>query len=763
MRASLFGSSPVWLRTLFCGLGLVLLISAPAFAGTVSKVQIVGAERVEPSTIVTYLGLREGDVASQDALDRSLKSLYGTGMFADVQISELNGVVTVRVLENPIINQIAFEGNDKLDNDKLLAEIQARPRQVFSRANVQSDVSRIYDLYQKNGRFSATIDPKIIKLDQNRVNLVFEISEGPLTKIDTIKFVGNNHFSDDALRSVIASREARWYSVISSNERFDQDRMAFDQELLRQFYLKEGYADFCIISVASELSQDKKKFFVTVTLDEGSRYRIGEIRVNSQMRNLDPKLMLKDLVFKKGDWYNSEDIKETTDAMTRRLGDMQYAFSAVVPDVLRNKRNQTVDVLFNINETPRVYVERINVNGNVRTLDKVVRREMELAEGDAFNRTLLAQSEQNIKDLGYFSKVDVKTQPGTTPDKTIVDINIAEQSTGEVSIGGGFSTSDGPLADFRIRERNFLGRGQTLGFSTVIAGSKTEFDISFLEPHFLDRDLAAGFDLFHMTRDQQDQSSFDQKRTGGGLQMGYPLSEKLRQTWKYRLEQNEITNIDPAASLYIQDQEGTRMTSAVSQRLDYSDLDSRIFPTDGFAAWLDTEVAGLTGDAKYVMGRLGGTYYYPVADNWVFSLLGETGAVAGYGDANVMINERFFLGGTNLRGFEKSGVGPRDQTTQDSLGGNQFYRGTAELMFPLGFSEDAGVAGHLFGDVGSLWGVDTTSAVNVLDKKSLRASAGVGVSWRSPMGPVRIDLSKPLLKEDYDVDQIFRFSFGTQF
>lgn len=743
----------------------ISLMVAPslAMASIVRDVKVVGSERVEPSTVLTYLSLKKGDDVTQDALDDALKSLFATGLFADVQVSETNGIVTVKVVENPIINEVAFEGNDELEDEKLQGEIQARSRQVFTRSSIQNDVSRLYDIYQRNGRFSADIQPKIIKLDQNRVNLVFEISEGPLTEIETIRFVGNERFDDDSLRSVIASKEARWYSILSSSDRYDGDRLAFDQELLRQFYLKEGYADFRIVSSSSELSQDKTKFFITMQVEEGQRYKVGDISVNSQIRNLDPQQLMPDITINSGDWYDAEHIKTSIDGMTRKLGDMQYAFVNVVPDVNRNRDAGTIDLIFNINESPRVYVERINIDGNVRTLDKVVRRQIELVEGDPFNRTLLGKSEQKIKDLGYFGKVDVKTLPGTTPDKTIVDVTVEEQSTGEVSLGAGFSTADGPLADFHIKERNLLGKGQNLGFAATIAGARTEFDVSFTEPYFLDRDLAAGFDLFHTTKDQQDESSFDQKRTGAGLRMGYPLSQNLRQTLKYRIENNEIDNVDTAASRYVLDQEGKRITSAISQRLEYTDLDSKIFPTDGYTAWLDTEFAGLGGDAEYLLGKVGVGYYYPVADNWVLSSILETGIIASYGETDVKINERFFLGGTNLRGFEKAGVGPRDLATDDSLGGNQFYRGTVELKFPIGLPEDLGVAGHAFTDAGSLFGIDDTSTTSLVDESSLRLSAGLGLSWRSPMGPVRIDLSKPILKEDYDIEQVFRFSFGTQF
>lgn len=754
------------IRRLLCAtaLSVSLTVALPAFAdNAVRDIKVVGTERIEAATVMTYLDLQKGQIATQQSLDDALKSLFATGLFADVQLTENNGVVTVKVVENPIINQVAFEGNDKLEDVALQSEITSRPRQVFTRTQVQNDVSRLYEVYRRNGRFSVQIDPKIIKLDQNRVNLVFEITEGEETTIGTIRFVGNERFSDDELRSVLSSQEHRWYNFLSSSDRYDPDRLDFDMEQLRQFYLKEGYADFRVLSSASELSKDKKNFFVTVTVDEGERYKVADVTLNSRIRNLDPTSLTDQVSFKVNDWYNADEVKTTVDHMTKALGDMQYAFVAVVPDVQRNRDAKTVTIAFNINESPRVFVEKVNINGNVRTLDKVVRREFEVVEGDPFNRSKVAKSEQNIRNLDYFEKVEVKTLPGSAPDKTVVDVNVEEKSTGEISVGAGFSTSDGPLADFRLRERNFLGKGQDVSLATTIAGKRTEFDLGFTEPYFLDRDLSAGVDLFHITRDQQDESSFDQKRTGGGLRLGYPLSENWRQSLRYRIEQNEITNVDEDASRIIRDQEGDRLTSAFSQRLTYEDLDSRIFPTDGVTAWLDAEVAGLGGDAEYYSGKLGASYYYPVSHGWVASATGEVGAISGWGDGNVKINERFFLGGSTLRGFSKSGVGPRDLATDDSLGGNQFYRGSIELSFPIGFPEEMGVSGHAFSDFGSLWQLDESDLTGIADESSLRATAGLGFSWRSPMGPVRIDLAAPLLKEDYDEKEVFRFSFGTRF
>jgi outer membrane protein insertion porin family len=516
------------------------------------------------------------------------------------------------------------------------------------------------------------------------------------------------------------------------------------------------------MSAVAELSNDRDNFFITFTVEEGDRYKVGETKIDSKIRNFDANVLNDQITLKKGDWYDADEVQKIVDRMTNELGDRQYAFVTVRPDIQRVRESKTVNITFQINETPRVFVERVNVTGNVRTQDKVVRREMELVEGDPFNKSKLAKSEQNIRDLDFFENVNVEAKPGSAPDKTVIDIGVAEKSTGELSVGAGFSTSDGPLADFRIRERNLLGRGQDLLFATTIAGKRTEFDISFTEPHFLDRDLSAGIDLFHITRDLQDESSFDQKRTGGGFRFGYPLSEHWRQTLKYRAEQNEITNVQSDASRFIRDQEGERMTSAISQRLDYDTLDSKIFPTDGWQGWLETEFAGLAGDAEYVSAKTGASYYYPIADQWTLNVLGEVGGITSYGDADVEINERYFIGGSSLRGFEKAGIGPRDITTNDALGGNYFYRGSVETSFPIGLPEEMGIQGHAFSDFGSLWELDDSGS-DIVDENSIRASAGLGLSWRSPFGPVRVDLAKPVVKEDFDEQEVFRFNFGTRF
>ncbi len=747
---------------LFGFFAIFIMPSYALAAQQVSKIEVIGQQRIEPSTIVSYMDLKVGDVVNDAATDRALKSLFATGLFADVRVESRGGVVQVSVVENPVINEIVFEGNDKIADNELLGEIQLRSRKVFTRGKVQSDVSRLYQVYRRQGRFSVAIEPKIIQLDQNRVNLIFEINEGAVTKVKSVRFVGNKKFSDSKLRGVISTKETQWYRFLSSSDRYDPDRVNFDQELLREYYLSQGYADFQILSSVAELSKSKDSFLLTMTVEEGPRYKFNETEIISGIRHLETDALKGSVRYKKGKWYDANKVKETVRLMTDQLGDLQYAFVDVRPDLRKDKEARTIDISFMISETPRVFVERINVNGNIRTLDKVLRREMEIVEADPFNRSKLARSERNIRNLNFFENVDVAVSQGSAPDRTVIDVNVQEKSTGELSIGAGFSTNDGPLADFSIRERNLLGRGQDLVLSALVAGERSQLDLSFTEPYFLGRDISAGFDLFATERDLQDESSFDQKRTGGALRVGYPLSQNWRQTLRYTFENNNITDVDDDASLFIAAQEGERSTSAISQRLSYDTRDSRMQASSGTSYWLDTELAGLGGDAKYISARTGASHYVPVADSVVLNVLGEVGAIEGYGDEDVQINERFFLGGSTLRGFERSGVGPRDDDTKDALGGNFFYRGSVELSFPLGLPKELGIQGHAFTDAGSLTDIDQTGS-GILEADSIRAAAGFGLSWRSPFGPIRLDFALPYSSEDFDEEENFRFDFGTRF
>ena len=730
--------------------------------GTISEVRIEGTQRVEPETVRSYMLVQPGDPFDTDRIDRSLKSLFATGLFADVTLRREGDALIVRVVENPIINRIAFEGNHKLSDQTLESEVQLKPRVVYTRTKVQSDVKRILDLYRRNGRFAATVEPKIIPLEQNRVDLVFEIDEGPVTGVRSINFVGNRQFSASRLREVIQTRESRWYRFFSSDDNYDPDRLTYDRELLRKFYLSEGYADFRVVSAVAELTPARDGFFITFSIEEGERYRFGKIDLTNELKDIKAEELKPLVTVTEGDWYNADQVDKTIAALTDALGNRGYAFVTIEPKVKRNPEARTVDVTFDVKEGPRVYVERIDITGNVRTLDKVVRREFRLVEGDAFNTSKLQRSEQRIKNLGYFRKVDVTTNPGSAPDKTVIGANVEEQSTGEFSVGAGFSTSEGVLGDISIRERNLLGRGQDLRIGTIIAQRQQQVDLSFTEPYFLERNLAAGFDIFEINQDNQLIGQFNQFTVGGTLRAGYQITEPLRQTFTYTLRNDRITNVQPTASRFIQEEAGSRTTSAVGQVLLYDKRDNRLDPTAGYFAQLGTDVAGLGGDVRYFRIRPTAGYYYSLAPQWVLSLTAEGGYVHGLAGDTVRIEDRFLVGGDNFRGFATGGIGPRDLSTGDALGGNIYYVGTLSLGFPLGLPQELGITGRVFSDFGSLFGIDEKGST-IADSHALRASAGIGVSWASPLGPIKLDLAIPVKKESFDKKQFFRIGFGTRF
>ncbi len=738
--------------------------------GTIKEVRVEGTQRVEPETVRSYLVVQAGDPFDAARIDKSLKSLYATGLFADVTLRRDGDALVVRVVENPVINRISFEGNHKLSDDTLNSEIQLRSRVVYTREKVQSDVKRILDLYRRNGRFAATVDPKVIPLEQNRVDLVFEISEGATTGVRSISFVGNHEFSASKLREIMETKESRWYRFLSSSDTYDPDRLTYDRELLRKFYLSQGYADFRVVSAIAELTPSRDGFFITFTVEEGARYRFGKLSVNSQIKAIDPAVLQTLLVAHDGDWYNADQVDKSITALTDALGNRGFAFVDIQPQVKRNAETRTIDITFNIKEGPKVFVERIDISGNIRTLDRVIRREFRLVEGDAFNTAKLQRSEQRIKNLGFFKKVDVTNVPGSTPDKTVINVNLEEQSTGEFSVGIGFSTAEGVLADIGIRERNLLGRGQDLRLETIIAQRTEQIDIGFTEPYFLERNLSAGVDVFVVQRDNTDFAGFQQFSAGTTFRAGYQIAEPLRQTLSYTAREDRVFNVLNTASLFIQEEQGSRITSSFGQQLLFDKRDNRLFPTTGFYVSLGNDLAGAGGDARYIRTSLSGGYYYPVAPEWVASLSGESGYIKGLGQG-VAIQDRYFVGGDNLRGFAVGGIGPRDIVSDDALGGNIYYTGSAQLTVPTGLPKEFGVTGRIFSDFGTLYHIDQTTFVPIKgqpnpilkDSAALRVTTGVGATWISPMGPIRLDLAVPVKQETYDKKQFFWISFGSKF
>jgi len=744
------------------------LVRSTAFEQRLQGIRVEGNQRIDVDTVRSYIPLAEGQVLTQEKLDSTTKELFRTGLFADVSVIQQNGIVVVKVKENPLVNAITFEGNKAYKDDALKAEMQLRPRAVYTRNKVQEDTQRLQDLYLRSGRFAAEIEPKIVQLDQNRVNLVYEITEGEKTFVKRISFVNNSAFDDSSLRAVIRTKESAWYRLLTSDDTFDQDRTAYDEELLRQHYLENGFLDFKVVSRVAELSPDKSGFFITFKVEEGVQYSLGKVDIVSAMKNVNAADFIEFVTVQTDDTFNMKRVQGIVDSLTEQLGNRGYAFVDVRPDIQRREGAKTedgnaiVDLTFRIKEAPKVYVERINIAGNVRTEDRVIRREFKLVEGDAFNTSRLQESERNLKNLGFFEKSDVKVNAGSAPDKTIIDVTVLEQSTGELSFGAGFSSSESVLGDVRLRERNFLGRGQDVRVSATLSGRRREFDLGYTEPYFLGRKVSAGINLFNATTDFQEASSYDEQRTGGGLTFGFPISEYLTQSVSYGLKQVTISEVDVGASTFIKEQEGKATTSSVGQELFYDRRDNRIEPSRGYYVRFSNEFAGIGGDVNYLRTRLGTGYYIPLAEeDWVLSLQAETGYIFGIGE-DVRINDRFFVGGTSLRGFKIGGIGPRDLNTRDALGGNRFTTASTELRFPLGLPEELGLSGRTFADAGTLSSLDKTG-VGIADEADFRASLGVGLSWSSPFGPVKLDFGQAVIKKSYDETEIFRFSFGTQF
>ena len=751
-------------------IGLLFLAVSAGFAAkaqtssaTIASIVVEGTERVERATVINYLTVRVGDPFDAREINESLKKLFATGFFATVELmqSPVGNALIVKVKENPIINRVAFEGNKRIDDDALQAEAQLRPRSIYTKAKVQADVQRISDIYRRSGRFGATVEPKLIRLEQNRVDVVFEVDEGPLTGVSRIVFIGNKRFSDSSLRGEIETSESAWWRFYTNSDVYDPDRITFDEEQLRRFYLEEGYADFRIISSVSELTPERDGFVITFTLEEGERYRVGKVDVTSELPEVPAESVLGALSIEPGDWYDASVVDVDVDALSDHVAERGFAFVQVRPNVVRDRDTLTVNLTYGIGEGPRVYVNRIDIEGNIRTKDHVIRREFRLAEGDAYSASKVRRSKSRLTNLGFFETVDIKNLPGDQPDRVDLQVKVQEKSTGEISFGAGFSSSEGILGDVGVRERNLLGKGQDLRLRLQISGTRQQIDLGFTEPYFLDRDLAAGFDVFHIQEDNTDESSFQRDTTGGRLRAGYAFSEHLRQTWAYTLRQDDIR---PAtdASPFIQMAAGKSTTSAISHTLTYDNRDNRFSPNRGYVLSMTNEVAGLGGSKRYLRNRANAGIYYSIAPEFVISALGQGGHIIGIGQ-DVDVNERFTLGGDNFRGFENAGVGPRDINTDDALGGNFFAVGTLELSFPLGLPDEFALQGRVFAEAGTLFGLDDSNLAGVATGNSIRATVGVGASWSSPFGPIRVDFGYPILKEDHDITQSFHFSFGTRF
>ncbi|MET1028377.1 MAG: outer membrane protein assembly factor BamA, partial [Dongiaceae bacterium] len=726
-------------------------ISAKTWAQDISggdpiqEIRVEGNQRIEPETIRSYMQINPGDPFDALKIDQALKNLFATGLFADVNMRRDGNALVVAVKENPIINRLQFEGNKRIDDDALNAEVQLRPRVVYTQARVQQDVKRILDLYRRSGRFAATVEPKIIKLDQNRVNLVFEIHEGEITQVRRIDFVGNKVFSDSELRDEILTRVSHWYLFLTNADTYDPDRLTVDKEQLRRFYLSEGYADFRVVSAVAELSPDQEAFFITFTVEEGERYKFGKIDIKATLKGLDPNSLWTDVDTKEGDWYDASKVDDTVQRLSDRLGNLGYAFVDVRPRIDRDAKNHILNLTYDIQEGPKVYVERIDISGNVRTQDKVIRREFRLAEGDAFSTEKLKRTEQRLKNLDFFESVDVSQAPGSTPDKTIIKVKVQEKSTGELSFGAGFSTSDGPLGTVGLRERNLLGRGQDLAVTIGISGRRSSGSINFTDPYFLDREMSATFGIFDY-RYIAAHNRYKQNSIGFNTSIGYDISEFTRQTLGYTFSADDIYSTKGDASQVIKDDKGYEFRSTLKSNILYDRRDQKLDPRDGYYVNLETDYTGVGGTVYAAKGVLSGGYFFPFNRSKSVSLgiSGETGYIQPLFGDYLHFADAFQLGGQTLRGFADRGVGPRDQDAphkDGSIGGQFLFDGTVSLGFPLGLPEEYQIRGRVFSDFGTVTGTDpkNNNGIDIDENNLIRVSAGLGLTWVSPFGPLAVD------------------------
>lgn len=767
----------------------------------IRRILVEGNQRIESGTVLSYLLLRPGDPFSAERLDVSLKALFATGLFADVQVLQRDADLIVRVVENPIVNQVLFEGVNSLNEDDLNEEIQAKPRSVFTAARAQADVQRIVELYRRAGRFAASVTPQVRQLDQNRVDLIFEVDEGPVTGVRSINFLGNDAFSDNDLRDAIVTQQSRWWRFFSRNDNYDPDRLEFDREQLRQFYTNRGYADFRVVSAVAELTPDRRDFYITFTIDEGVRYDFGEITVETELDKLPADVLRALIPIETGARFQGDLIEDAVDALTFAAGSAGYANVDISPRIERDRENRVVNLTFEVNEGPRVFIERIDVIGNTRTVDDVIRRELRIAEGDAFNRVLLDRSRSRVRALGFFKEVEIEERPTGQPDRTNVEVKVEEDATGELSFAVAFSSTDAFLFDVSVTERNLRGRGQFLRLRAQTSTRRQQIDLRFTEPRFLGRNLAAGVELFSLRTDFLDESSFENQSTGLGLRAGFPITDTTGMQTSYTVRQDsidvaDISCADPATALLICDQEGDFLTSVASYTFSWDRRNDPVQPTGGFDLSLSQDFAGLGGDVQYIRTEGNASVYRGLFRDVVASFSVNAGYIGAWGGDTVRINDRFFKGGSTFRGFDVAGIGPRqivDTVTAtgtsteflDSLGGKAYAIGTLQVEFPFGLPEEFGVRGALFTEFGTLGLLDEedretrtfssdagtpddpsddfTQILRVEDEASLRASYGLSVFWDSPFGPVQFDFSQPFEREPYDRTETFRFSTRTRF
>jgi outer membrane protein insertion porin family len=766
--------------TVAAPVGLPFAAVSQAQAATISKVILEGGQRVDRETVLSYMQIGAGDSFNSEKVDASIKALFQTGLFSDVRIVTRGTVLVVQIVENPLINIVNFEGNNEIDDETLQKEVDVKERMIYTKARVQSDTRRVLAIYQTKGFYNVRVSPKLIRLENNRVNLVFEISENGKTQISSINFTGNNVFSESDLRGVMITKQKTWWNPFLRNDTYDADRLNYDTELIRRYYLKHGYADIQILSAEANLTPDGNSFEVNIALQEGPKYSVADVAVNVGQVNLDPNGLTRVVKTGVGDTYDASKVDKSVENLTLEASNQGFVFAKVEPKVDRDAGAQTVKINYNISEGTRAYIERIDITGNSRTRDEVIRRELRLYEGDAFNRTLIERARRRLTALDFFEKIDFKEQEGSAPDKIIVVVDVSEKSTGSLTFSIGYSSVETVVGAVGLAERNLFGKGLQVSLNTSLSFKKQSVDFSYTDPYFLGTPISAGFDVFATKTDNQTASSYTSQQIGGALRTGFKLDEDSSMTLKYYLAYRKITGIDVATSSpAVIAQEGDSWKSAVSVNYQYDTIDDPTKPTSGVRAQLNTEISGLGGSTYFGKVEARGWYFIPFFDdNVVVKLEGNAGYIQPFSDNNVPLQDRFFKGADSFRGFAQSGIGPRqigNDGNSDSIGGNTYAIGTLEATFPLGLPDALGISGEVFSDFGTVFNsgeksiaaatglCSGTFACDVLDTSDFRASIGAGIIWSSPFGPLKFEYAYPLLKSNYDQTEKFRFSIGTRF
>ena len=773
-------------------LGLMLALVLPAFGGAAavvsagiahaavaSSIQVKGNQRIEAETIKTYLIIKPGKAYGAADIDASVKALYATSLFSDVGIAQRGSVLVVTVVENPVINSVVFEGNKKVTSDILSSIVELKTRGVLTDAKLQSDIFHIKEYYRTKGRGSAEVEGRIKQLPDNRVDVVFAINEGERTGVAAINFVGNQAFSGQRLSGIIQTKKTNWLSWLSQNDIYSEDKLNSDDDLLRQFYLKHGYADFQVLSHEATLDAAKGRYTVTFTVEEGPKYTFGDIKIDSSIQGVDTAALAKIVKTKSGHTFDSTKVEKSTEDLTIEMSRLGYVFAQVRPRGDRNYSNNTIALTYVIDEGQRVYIERIDIRGNTKTRDYVIRREFEASEGDAYNRVLVNKAERRLRDLDYFKNVAITTEPGSAPDKVVVVVDVEDKSTGSFGVAGGVETtgdSTGLVAEVSMDEKNFLGRGQKVHLAVGGGLNEQSINASFTDPYFLGNHVSFTLSGYRTYSDASNARPFKTTSTGGGINFGLPITDDLTLDFGYKLniaETHDYTNgstCTPGHAAPCFFPEGTRISSVGGWGLTYSTLDSRIDPHEGVYFRFAQDFAGLGGDARFVRSTADARLYSPLLEgsDLVGLLRVNAGNITGIGQSVSTIDD-FFKGGETIRGFASLGYGPRYVSSTDNiaLGGKNYVNGTAEVQFPLpGIPPDFGLRGAVFADAGMLWGTDAscsgcTGKIN--DDMAIRSSIGASVLWASPFGPIRADFAQALTKQTYDTTQFFRIGTSAAF